>query len=73
MATTKRLTVENVNLDNAREVDALFEEIVNLRMPLVHADIARLQAAGLMDEEGNLLATELPPDMRPGSKHDFGG
>jgi hypothetical protein len=33
----------------------------------------RLRDLGIVGEEGELLNQELPADMRPGAKRDFGG
>ena len=73
MPTTKRLTLEDVNFHDAAEMDAFLEQVIASGMERVHAEIAELQARGLMDSEGKLLNTELPPDMREGSGLDFGG
>lgn len=37
------------------------------------AELARLRALGVIDEQGHRLATTLPPDMIPGAARDFGG
>jgi len=42
------------------------------RFQLDH-ELARLHALGIIDEQGNLMKTELPPDMRPDAERDFGG
>ena len=72
MATTKRLTIENVELDNATELDAFFHRVIGEGMITVRANIAKLQAEGIMDSQGNLVSKELPADMREGSPRDFG-
>lgn len=33
----------------------------------------RLRNLGIVNENGELVDDELPPDMRPGAGHDFGG
>jgi hypothetical protein len=38
----------------------------------VRAEGAELRARGLMDADGKLLVTVLPPDMREGYERDFG-
>jgi hypothetical protein len=73
MPTTKQLTIENVNLDNPQETDAFFEQVISAGIKRVRADVAALQAGGLMDHNGKLLPSELPPDMREGAERDFGG
>ena len=33
----------------------------------------RLRSLGIVNENDELINDELPPDMRPGAKRDFGG
>lgn len=73
MPRTKRLTLEDVDFDDDAEMDAFFEQVIASGLERVRADVAELQAMGLMDSEGKLLNSELPPDMREGSDRDFGG
>jgi len=73
MPVARHLTLETVNFGNAEEVDAFLEQMMTEGMRRVQAESAELQAKGLMDGEGNLLTTELPPDMREGAERDFGG
>jgi hypothetical protein len=37
------------------------------------AAFERLKLLGIIDEHGESVREELPPDMRPGAKRDFGG
>ena len=39
----------------------------------LEAELARLRALGVIDDAGNRISTELPPDMIPGAERDFGG
>jgi hypothetical protein len=73
MPVTTRLSIETVDFDNRDEVDALMQQAITAGMVTVRANIAKLQAMGLMDAEGNSLSDELPEDMREGSQRDFGG
>jgi hypothetical protein len=73
MPTTKSLAIENVNFGDAAEVDAFIEQVIASGMGRVRSDIAELQAKGLMDGDGKLLNTEVPPDMCEDSERDFGG
>ena len=73
MPLTKRLTIETVDLDDEDEMDEFDNQIITAGLQKVRAESAELIRRGLMDEEGNMLSTELPPDMRPGSERDFGG
>jgi hypothetical protein len=73
MPVARSLTLETVNFDNPDEVNTFFEQVMSEGMRRVQAEGAELRANGVMDAEGNLLVTELPPDMREGSDRDFGG
>ncbi|HVW08031.1 MAG TPA: hypothetical protein VHC90_05585 [Bryobacteraceae bacterium] len=73
MSTKKRLTLENVDFGNRDEMNEFLRQVIAAGMERVRAETAELKARGLMDENGNLLITELPPDMREGSDCDFGG
>ncbi len=73
MPITKRLTIETVDLDDEDEMDEFWDQVMAANMEKVRAESAELMRRGIIDEEGNLLTKELPPDMRPGSERDFGG
>ena len=73
MLATKRLTLETVDSSNKEEMDAFLAQVMEAGMLRVRAEMAELQARGLMDSEGRLITSELPEDMRPGSGLDFGG
>ncbi len=73
MRTAKRLTIETVNLDDEREMDAFFNQVIDAGMERVRAEGDELRRKGLLDAQGNVLLDELPPDMRENSERDFGG
>jgi len=73
MPITKRLTIDNVNLDDEAELDAFDDQIITAGMERVRAEGEELRRRGILDAEGNLLVRELPPDMQEGSDRDFGG
>ena len=73
MPIAKRLTIENVNLDDERELDALDDQVITAGMERVQAEGDELRRRGLLDSEGNLLVKELPADMREAAERDFGG
>jgi hypothetical protein len=73
MPIAKRLTIENVNLDDEREMDEFDNQVIAAGMERVRAEGDELRRRGLLDAEGNLLVKELPPDMRETSERDFGG
>jgi len=73
MAATKRLTIENVNLDDEREMDALVDQMFTTGLARVKAEGDELRRKGLLDSQGKLLVKELPADMKEGADRDFGG
>lgn len=73
MALTKRLTIENVDFDDERELDAFDDQIITSGLERVRAEGDELRRRGVLDSEGNLLVKELPADMQEGTDRDFGG
>jgi hypothetical protein len=73
MPITKRLRLETVDFDNPEEMDAFFNQMLEVGMERVRAEGEELRRRGLLDENGKVLLKELPPDMREGSDRDFGG
>ncbi|HLW76835.1 MAG TPA: hypothetical protein VKS01_07605 [Bryobacteraceae bacterium] len=73
MSIAKRLTLENVNSDDPRELDELDEQMFAAGLARVRKEGNELRHNGLMDADGNLTIRELPFDMREGSDLDFGG
>jgi hypothetical protein len=71
--TTKRLTIDNIDLDDQREMDAIDDQVITAGVERVRAEGAELRRRGLMDENGKLLIKDLPTDMKEGSERDFGG
>jgi hypothetical protein len=70
---TKRLTIESVNLDDEREMDALVDQMFTVGLARVKAEGDELRRKGLLDSQGNPLVKELPADMHEGADRDFGG
>lgn len=73
MPIAKRLTIESVNLDDERDVDAFDDQVITAGMERVRAEGDELRRKGLLDGHGNLIVKELPADMKEGSERDFGG
>ncbi len=73
MAVTRRLTIENVNLDDEREMDVLLDQMFAAGLARVNAEGDELRRKGLRDSEGHLVAKEVPADMPEGADRDFGG
>jgi hypothetical protein len=73
MPVTKRLTIENVDLDDEREMDALVDQMFTAGLERVRVEGDELRRRGLLDSQGNLLVKEIPADMQEGADRDFGG
>jgi hypothetical protein len=73
MPTTKPITIETANLDDACEMDEFDRQVIAAGMERVHAEIGDLQRKGLLDAQGKLTLKELPRDMQEGTERDFGG
>jgi hypothetical protein len=73
MPVTKRLTIENVSLDDDAELDALDDQVITAGMERVRAEGDELRRRGVLDANGNLLLKDLPADMKEGDDRDFGG
>ena len=73
MAETKELTWATVNFRYPAEV-AEFDKQEGKRLRQRRdAAVRDLQQKGILDAQGRLIKTELPPDMRPDSPTEFGG
>ncbi len=67
-AQEKDLTWATVNLDDEDDV-ARFEALELRRAgERIKKAVDELQVLGIIDEQGELINPELPPDMEPGSK-----
>ena len=73
MPVLKRLTIDNVNLDEPREIDAFDDQVIAAGMKRVRAEGDELRRKGVLDDQGNLLVKDLPADMQDGADRDFGG
>ena len=73
MPIANRLTIENVNLDDEREMDAFDGRAIAAGMERVRAEGDELRRRGILDPQGNVLVKELPADMRETSESDFSG
>ena len=73
MLSAKRLTIDSVNLDDPGEMDAFDDQVITAGLERVRAEGDELRRRGLLDEQGSLLAKELPADMKEGARRDFGG
>ncbi len=67
------LTWATVNTGDLDEMAEFNEQEARKAGERVKAAFQHLRDLGIVDEHGDLIDNELPPDMRPGAKRDFGG
>lgn len=67
------LTWSNVNFEDKAEREAFYRQEQLRAGKRVKRAVEELQVKGIIDKQGNLLKTGLPPDMEPGSECDVGG
>ena len=70
---TKELTWATADLNDSVERKALIEQEMDKAGERAAAAFQRLKDQGIMDERGDLISQDLPPDMRSGADRDFGG
>ncbi len=73
MKTTKPLTIDSIDVENDRELDALMGQVLAEGDKIYQAQRAESIRLGIIDEQGRLLKRELPEDMREDAGTDFGG
>ncbi len=69
----KELTAANVNFDDPEEMAEFMRQDVERAGARIREAVKKLQDQGILDAEYNLIPRDLPPDMAPDSKTDFGG
>jgi hypothetical protein len=73
MKATKPLTIESIDVDNDRELDALMSHVLAEGDKVYQVQREEAIRLGIIDEKGRLLKRELPEDMREDAGTDFGG
>jgi hypothetical protein len=73
MKATKPLTIESIDVENDRELDALMSHVLAEGNKIYQKQRKEAIRLGIIDEKGNLLKRELPEDMREDAGTDFGG
>jgi hypothetical protein len=73
MAEEKRLTIDNVDLDDRQEMDAFDDQMFTIGLKRVRAEGAELRRKGMLDSAGLVILKELPDDMVEGADREFGG
>jgi len=72
-ATVKpRLKTEVVHDDRVELSEAVERAMAQGRINLRN-EMARQRSLGIIDEHGNRISKNLPPDMHPDADRDFGG
>jgi hypothetical protein len=69
---TRELTWANVDVDNDEEMDQFREQEERKADERIRKAFLELQEKGIIDEKGELISKELPPDMREDSECDLG-
>jgi len=59
--TAKRLTIDSVNFDDEREMDAFSDQVIDTGIERVRAEGDELRRKGLMDEQGTSCWTSSRP------------
>ncbi len=70
---SKRVTIEDVDVDNQEDLDAFDASILAEGNKRIRAEVDECIRLGIVDAKGNLLKRELPEDMREDAGTDFGG
>jgi hypothetical protein len=69
---TRELTWANVDVDDDAEMDEFRRQEERKADERIRKAFRELRDKGIVDEKGDLLRKELPPDMREGSECDLG-
>ncbi len=73
MATeTRELTWANVDVDDDEEMDLFRRQEEKKADERIRKAVEELQKKGILDEKGELVNKELPPDMHEDSQCDLG-
>lgn len=59
---------DDLDLDRPADEEEWERRVMGLAADRIAAERARLERLGIIDEKGELVSTELPPDMRPESE-----
>jgi hypothetical protein len=73
MSRKTELSWETVNTADPAEMAEFRVQQERLANERVKAAFERLKSLGIIDEHGESVGEELPPDMHSGAKRDFGG
>lgn len=62
-----------IEVENDAEIDALTAQVLAAGNKIAESERAEMIRKGIIDEDGNLLKTEIPEDMLKDADRDFGG
>jgi hypothetical protein len=68
-----RRTIDTIDVENDREMDALIEQVLEAGNIIAEAERDEMIRKGVIDTRGSLLKTEPPEDMKEDKDRDFGG
>ncbi len=69
----KPLTIESIDVDNDDELDAFTSHVLVEGNKLYRSQRDESLRLGIIDDQGRLLKTALPEDMRDAAGAGFGG
>jgi hypothetical protein len=67
------LTLDSIDVENDADLDALMAQVLAAGDKIYEAQRRESIRLGIIDEQGRLLKTALPEDMREDAGTDFGG
>ncbi len=70
---SKRVTIEDVDVDNQEDLDAFDASIFAEGNRRIRVEMDECIRLGIVDAKSKLLKRELPEDMREDAGTDFGG
>lgn len=70
-AESQELKWANVDIENKEERELFRLQLEKQAGERARAEVKRLQELGIIDEQGRLLRTDLPPDMGEDSECDL--
>jgi hypothetical protein len=73
MKATKSLTIESIDVESDSELDALMDHVLTEGDKVYQGQREESIRLGIIDEQGQLLKSDLPDDMRDEAGTDFGG
>jgi hypothetical protein len=73
MATNPKVLDPDPAVDGGEDFETLIARVLSGARERIQDDMRRARELGIIDEHGNRISKDLPPDMQPGAERDFGG